>query len=184
MDEIIENGIPRKTELVQAETRARFHEVRDLRGAIRTLLFAAPGRAAAEERAFGRILDDHPVYAALWGYGVIGMTPPGLESRLRTISIADTGTRATRIRDAMVEASLGDVDLRNTLFEMGFDPDRDRGLSIGQIKEKLYDVHGPYPVDGYKLYYSVTQPASVDRAVSYFKSDTVGEAVGTYCPAG
>jgi hypothetical protein len=39
-------------------------------------------------------------------------------------------------------------------------------------------------VDGYKLYYSVTQPALVDPAVSYFKGDTVSEAVDTYCPAG
>jgi hypothetical protein len=181
LDRVAEEGFPGKTPLVQEETRKTMREMRSLRGSIRTLLSATPKRAAAEERAFANILDAHPVYAALWGYGVISFPPSGLEDRLRILSIVGSDEKASQIQNAIVEANLGDSDMRSALIEMGFDPDKDGTLSIPQIKEKLYTGHGAYPRDGFRLYYDIAQPDRVNRAISYFRSDPVKKAVLKYC---
>jgi len=148
------------------------------------LTWAAPGRRQLEEVAFGRyMMSRSPAYAALWGYGVIGIPPSRLTPRLRAISVASNEPRASRIREAIAAARAGDQEADSVVREIGFDPATDANLSLQDVQNKIFETHGPYPVDGYSLYFEATGNQDAASAREYYRSNSVGVWVDRICPA-
>jgi hypothetical protein len=155
----VEHGLRKPVE-IQNDARAMSRQFSKVGDALRLLLANAPGAKDKGERAFRRYLRQNADYAALWGYGVIAFTPPGYANDLKAISIHQIGSRG--------EVRLGD------LGTMPANPSTAR---------LIYERHGPYPVDGYTLYFQKTQPGTEDAAAAFYGSGEVEGYVGKYCPA-
>jgi hypothetical protein len=180
---VTDAGIRGKSPALQQQARDVVRDEARMEANASLLLFAAKNRAPAEEAMFARYLGSNPSYAALWGYGVIGDPPGRLQAQLKTISVTYNTRKASQIRQAIVQANDGDSEMAATLREMGFDPVADRDLTLPEIKAKLFEVHGPYPIDGFALYFSDVGVINVQTARAYYASDVVGGWVSRICPA-
>jgi hypothetical protein len=174
----LERGLVGDTAAERSELREENRVYRQARDDLRRLLAGSAGREG--ERAFANFLERRPRFAAIWGYGVISLPPEAYASDLQRISVGGSAKKVAQIRAAMED---GSPEAQRALRDMGFDPRADRALSDGELAAKLWRVHGPYPIDGYSLYFDRTGVRSPADARAHYQSEPVADAVGRYCPA-
>lgn len=180
---VIMIGLPGKMTAVQDDARAAMRRFDYMWSALDILVKDSQERRDQSERIFSAYIKQNADLAALWGFFVISVTPSDYQSDLvntaQQIGPPDdvlTGlTKLVRMREE------GNEEAKKAMEK--FDPENELTSLSGRsdYARIWYMHHGPYPLHGYVLYEKVIGGSSTEKAVQYFRSEPVTDAVNKYC---
>jgi hypothetical protein len=187
----VSKGLRNKDAATSASAKEVVERFAAFWGSAYTLFARRPDRKEVGERMFASYLLQNPDYSALWGYGVIALTPTEYEEDLRDLSVQDlVKSKGGKRKIATLRELLAhrdaikakDADFVNQILApfAGIPP---ADVTDRQLAESLTAAHGSYPVDGYRLYFSKIDASQLHVATEYFRGDAVSTYVGKYCPA-
>ena len=196
-------GLNGKNEEIRNAARKAVSEFSAVWSATNTLLQSESARRIDAERIFADYLKSGPPYAALWGYAAISLTPEKYRTQLAEIAQDSLlkpridpkkPSKLELIRTALPLAARGDKDLIEVLKEFGIDGNyADSAYTDAELVKRIYDHHGPYPIDGYMLYslewkgdyvqYDNSTKALLEPPKAYYSGPKVSPWVLKFCPA-